>query len=410
MIGAKNIVDPLKLNKGQLIHSSGANQHINNSQSIVYDDICSDKSNVDKCRSKNTSKNAKKIMSKNVVFVDWFETTLDLMDVSKIDWLSNHIILSENLILENRGHGRGFYKNLWNVIYMGEVFGELLTHGTKHYMGHTQGQFKINNEHLYRVDWLDTYKEIIQLMGWSHISTTRLDIAIDGVAGDNAKRIATRHLNGRVIGRKGKAKLSVTYASDKTMTRFHNGSPNSIMTATIYNKTADIDLTDKTYIRDAWNQNNLEQKTDNVNRFELRMKSKALPKKDFDWTRFDDVNYLASIVRTKCKNWFEFYYNGTDKNVHRNYKKNTMKWINWDEISGELLPKHQAITKTGVHRAKRIIKDLHYLQHVENKTIDFTIVLELMDEFALGKWFDDRIDNWKITWDRESKYKNISSS
>ena len=87
-----------------------------------------------------------------------------------------------------------------------------------------------------------------------------------------------------------------------------------------------------------------------------------------------------------------------------------MEWINWDQIKGELLPKNKAVAKQGVHRAKRLVKDLHYIHHVENKPLETKLIDLIVNDYCLHKWLSDRINFWLDDFDREKRYKNIGSN
>lgn len=389
------VVDPFKLNRGQVVHFEGGVSDLSLSDSNTY----------------TASKSYKTIVEKkeccNVVFCDWFETTLVRKLDQNYDVESEFIEIADGLILEALPGRSKNYQRLWNVVYFGEHFGVLQTCPSATFIHALYIQFRIKNDHLYRSDWLTAYREILELSGWTHKSLTRLDIAIDGKAGDNAKIITKRHLSGRTIGRKGKALLSTSYTSNKTIIRYHVGSPSSEKSATIYNKVDDNKKTGKTYISEAWKINGLKdiEKTD---RFEIRMRSKIA--NNYDWTRLDDSSYLSSVVRTECKNWFEFYYKGRDKNKYRSHKSGKMEWIDWSDIAGQLLPKNKAVAKSGVHRAKRIIKDCMYLNYVEGKDVPSGLIRQLKKEYTLHKWFDTKVPYWHQEWSREKRYKNLNSN
>ena len=395
MIGTLNRVDPKELNRGQVIHFDRRNSTPSSSKSKSYDDTLADITNVEKKR------------VDNVVFCDWFEITIQLQKEIIFDETLSHIELSEGLILVPKQGRTKTYNHVWDVIYLGECFGTLMTGPAHGYMDSLYAQFKVENRILYRCDWLDDVKHILSSCRSKWISNTRIDISLDGTAGTKAKSIVKRHLSGSVIGRKGKALISIGRKRDKTIARFHVGGTKSDKSATIYHKSNDIEQTGKTYISEAWKHNGLESTAD-VERFEIRMKSKVANK--YDWTKFDDANYLSSIVRTECKNWFEFYYDGKDKNRYRLYKNNTMEWVDWESIEGKLLPKSKAIAITGMGRAKRIIKDLTYMRYVEKKRVPLRIIEEMKEDYCLTKWYNDKIDYWQMEWDREIRFKNISSN
>lgn len=404
-------VDPNKYNKGQLIHLPHTKSDINNCDTINY---INNKANLQK-NGKNPSE--------NVISVDWFETSIivnicnddpvkkplkkDLESIEniKIDSKLNQIKLTENIYLLRDEGKTNNYDCIWSVIFMGEKVGTLLTHPFATFILKTQAQFKLENKLLY-TDWKDIYLSILKEANWTHKSLTRLDIAIDGKAVKEALDLVEKHNKGNVIGRKGKSLFHLTKSKDKSIKDFHCGTSASEKVATIYKKSEEIKESEKTYIKDFWVKNNLDD-IENTWRFELRLRSKIANK--YNLYQLDQVDYLSSIVRTEVKNWFEFFYQGKDQNKHRTYINGKIEWIDWEKIEGKVLSKEQSNKcKNGIHRAKRSIKDLYYFHYIEGKTLEDKLINSLINEYSLQEWFNLRIDFWKIDFEKEKKIKNIN--
>lgn len=390
-------VDPNELNKGQLIHLSAFEKGLEPNT----DKALGHKKRAQKVYNLNVEK--KEVL--NVICCDWFETTLSGCIEMKTD--VSFIQLNEYTYLHNTGNSSGNYLFIWKVVYLGEHIGTLQTSPRKNYMSPDQMQFKIENNLLYTVDWLDTYKEFLSVSNFQHKSLTRLDIAIDGSGAKNGLSLTQRHLKGRIIGRKGKAKIKPSFDPNKNIVDFHIGSTSSEKSGTIYAKSNEIEKSNKTYILDYWEKNNLLY-TGDVKRFEIRLRAKIA--NEYDWTKMDDSSYLASIVRSETKNWFEFYYKGKDKNKYRTYKNKTMDWIDWKTISGELLPKGDAVAKSGVHRAKRLIKDSYYLNYVKGVKLNKGCINHCVDEYCLDGWLQSKLDNWYSEWDNEKRFNQICNN
>lgn len=387
-------LDPIKYNKGQLIQLEGQKHHLKDYKSNTY--------------TVNTAfiqKNGKKTV-KNVISVDWFEATISV-NSAIIDPLQETIQLADNIFLLNDKQRTSHFLCKWSLIYNGEKVATLLTCPSASFIAPNQSQIKIENSLLYTVDWLDIYKDILIETNWTHKNITRLDIAIDGASINNALKLISDYDKGQIIGRKGKALFHSVKDPGKELKRFHVGTSASEKVATIYNKSKEIQNSDKDYIKQFWLNNGLEN-IDNTHRFELRLKSKIT--KNYDLNKLDQNNYLASIVKTEIVNWFEFYYKGKDKNKHRTYKNGTMEWIDWNEITGQLLPKNKAFAKQGIHRAKRLIKDLNYIHHVEGKRLDKSLVSLLISEYCLQQWYDSKIEYWIQDFEKEKKYKDFGSN
>lgn len=409
MLGEIKILDPLKLNRGQLLHSDDGKTTLTNSDTIDYEKKKLYHDYVDK----NYGISEVKSEVKNVVFLDWFEITIRLKNRIIATDENNIIEVSDGLILVCENWNTGMYEKRWKVIYHGEHFGTLQTDPKYSNSNHLNAQLKVENRMLYTSGWLDDLLEIRNLLDWKHIvSYTRIDIAIDGAAGGNAKTIVKKFLDPRTktISQVGKPIISRGTNRNREIVRFHVGCMKSDKTATIYRKSDEIEKSEKQYIKDAWKRNNLENVKE-VDRFELRLRSRKTKFLNLQLEKFDDPDYLSSIARTEMKGWFEFHYIGNDKNRYRRGNKSSeMKWIDWDSLEGYLLPKSKAIAKTGMHKAKQTIKNLTYYNYVEGHEMEFDIVDSLKDEYCLHKWYNDKFEHWQQEWNREKKLRDLTSN
>lgn len=404
------VLDPPKLNRGQLIHFDS--------------DVLTSTPNKtrDSSRLIGQNLNVEDLGVKNVVFLDWFETTLiadklfdnrltnhpnECFRLNEIDTTLESVELTDNVHLRNLNRSTRNYHSVWELHYMGEHFANVQLRPKQSFLDSASVQMQVLNKQLYIHGWLDTYKSMMMDLCLNHKSLTRADIAIDGEAGDNVERLMQKWEKGRVIGRKGKANVTTTKSSQKEVKKLHIGSMSSDKNGTVYNKSDELKRSEKGYIEEAWKNNRLIQDKP-IKRFELRMHSKVTG--SYDWERFDDPEYLSSIVRTETKNWLEFYYKGKDKNIHRTYKNKTMDWVDWDSLKGELLEKRQALTSDGSHRAKRVIKDLLYLEYVDNMTIDRNFIGDLLDQYHLHSWIYHSEPKWHNKWNKIKPYRNINSN
>ena len=87
-----------------------------------------------------------------------------------------------------------------------------------------------------------------------------------------------------------------------------------------------------------------------------------------------------------------------------------MEWIDWDQLKGKLLEKRSAITPDGIYRAKRLVKDLSYMQVMENKAVDVDYVNDLLDTYHLTDWYESKYPYWLAEWETKKMYKDLSSN
>lgn len=381
-------VDPNKLNRGQVIHFDSTKPLLNNCVSNRYE----------------VKKDVNLNNTKNTIVLDWFSTTIYLPKCINSD--TSKLELSDGIWLENTNIGSQFYLDRFNLYYQGELFGtlELNPRNQKLFDKH-QGQFKIENRLLYTKDWLDSYKDIYNNCNWTHRSLTRTDIAIDGEAGQRGFDYSIKGITGRTIKRKGKTRIGLDDIDGQgDAHKIKIGSLKSDKYGKIYCKTDELEQSNKQYISQFWESSGLNN-TDKVWRYEISLRSGI--GNNYDWQRLDDLDYLASIVKTETKNWFEFYYMGKDKNKHRVYKNASIEIIDWESIKAELLPKTKATDPSQIHKVKTLVKNTLYFNYIGKTSIDTTHILELVGEYSLHKWLDVRIDFWHDEWDKEMKrYKD----
>ena len=393
----KEVFDPLKLNRGQVIQNRGVKTPPKPYTRGVSEQLV---------------KNHKKSTNHTIV-CDWFEQTLSTL---KTDWQEVDTELAPSIFLEPHEVGTKHYERTYTLYLYGQKFGQLLTTPRRSYVPKDRVQFKVFNHLLYTSGWLDDYKYILSELGWEWVSTTRLDIAIDNVP--KLIELATRSTKSKVIKRKGKAAFNVSYGSQNEITKIEFGSLRSDKHAKGYPKGNELDSSGKTYIEDYWRNNGLkvpQSEADKLWRYEMTLKPKI--NSQYDWQRFDDPQYLASIVRTESKNWCAFYYDGKDKNKHRKYQASTMEYINWTEIGGCLLEKRKRIKMESNYKAKQTVKTLteNLYKGISNdycridkgrlETSYQDIINQMIAEHQIQNWYDDRLPNWLIDWDKEIQFK-----
>lgn len=346
----------------------------------------------------------------NVIFVDWFETTIK--GTLPIDYTEKTVKITDNIYLNDTGKKTKFYNKLYELYYLGEkvalFYDDPVFSVSRRKMYHG---IKLENFMLYRSDWLDTYNAVLSELKLKHYQITRLDVCVDGSAGKKILELQTRVINPNVktIIRKGYLQ-TCTPSYDKTgkMDRCVYGSNHSDKRAIIYDKLKEMKRAKegKEYILKAWERNGLN--SDTVMRYEMRLRAKKANR--YDYNRLNDPIYLASIMRTESKNFVDFCYIGKDTNKHRTHKTGKMDWIEWDKIGGELLPKADAVQVTGVHRAKQVVKSIYYFEYMDGIEFKKDLLQHLIEKYCLSKWVAYNIESWHEEWRREKLLKELPSN
>ena len=334
----------------------------------------------------------------DVVCVDWFETQLTgqlpSVEEGKLDYE-----ICDYVHLRDRELKTKNFSYLFDVYYYGEHVGTLQSHtrASKYFDPYSM-QFKMLNHLLYTEGWLDIYRGILNGCNWCHKSTTRLDIAIDGVGASNYRDTIYQAVNSRSkVMISGKTNVSTNYKGNEIQS-VTIGSRSSSKYGRIYNKTEELKRSNKTYIKQYWVNSSLSvNPQSDVWRIEMEMKSELFKSRKYDIWRLEDSAYLASIMRTELKGWLSFYRQTNDTNKYRTMKKNQKELIDWETIGGQLLPKAKAKKPSDIFQAKAYIKACkRYKQVFELSTPE-----EVAKQWDLEEWAESKEPYWHVDNEKE---------
>jgi hypothetical protein len=329
------------------------------------------------------------------IVVDWFQVFGTCRNIPEPTQENTTLELGA-VCLAYTGHGSELFEYVFDVYREGEKVAVLQV-SPRHTLEKDASMLKLENYLLYYDDWLQVFFEIAESLQFSTKNITRLDLAIDGHKGIVAFMNDYLKQTDCKIKMKGKATLKTNFeASTQSFTWFQVGSSQSDKCISIYNKSREIDQSNKIYIKRFWENNEIATDSD-VYRVELRLKSKAL--KDisgFDIKNLADTSYLASLYKTHCENYFEFYHN-EDSNSSR---CDEIALIDWEQIGAQLLEKISKKPPHDVYKTKmamHLFVKLHFQEifgsdfEKENKPL----MNKLLEYFDLVDWYNKRLEGWK---------------
>lgn len=325
----------------------------------------------------------------NTVNCDWFETLVSGWSLPNDPDKEYYYFDNNRIAFFRRKKITPHFLSFFDICVDGKPFGYALMHPrNKEIFGNDVIQIKVANERLYEVGWLDTYKLLLSKFSWVVKSVSRLDIALDG----HGYLAVGQNVLEKKIRKVGKATFSPRLSHKMQVQGYTIGSKASDKSLVCYNKTKELEVSNKYYIRDMWTRAGLDTSKD-VERLELRLRNEKIKMiADFDWKQLDSFEYLASLLRTEFDKYYQFYSPKADSNVSR---YNTFDYINWENIGGIYLPKLSAVAADDVYRLKQASKTdfFCYLQTGEN------LYLNMSKEKALNancvQWFIERVDRWK---------------
>jgi len=374
--------DPYEYNRGQLIQ---------------FPDL---KGVFNPCYQRDTEENRPYI--DNVLNVDHFSVNLSGQLPTINETVNDYELTEDVCLVRNTIHRSKHFANIWNVYLHGELFGELKTETrTPKIFDIDVMHFKLVNNRLYTEDWLEDFKCFVNALNCSVKSISQLDIAIDGIGAKKYKEtfLQSRDRKSNVY-MKGKTFIT-TSGSGKETTSLMVGKRGSDKYARLYNKTKEIEYSNKTYISQVWSKSRLKT-TEDIYRFEIVLKSKVMA--NYDIWKLDDSKYLASIFKTETNNWASFYRITKDTNKARAMKANKFDLIDWDTLGAELLPKAKAKKPTEVYRAKQAIKTILR----QNEVFGIKTIEGLISEYDLQEWLNSKAAYWAEDWAKEkARLENV---
>lgn len=286
--------------------------------------------------------------AKYCISVDWFECTTTgkflPTDVENppetLDFLG--------IILKLDGYGTKHYQHKYNIYLPGEKdpFALILTapRNTK-ILAPDFSQIKIENHQLYRMGWNVKLTAVFDALGLQLNNITRLDIAIDG---KGFLSPIERFERGEIESI-GKVQTCDFKTAQRDRTGYNWGKRSSEKQITIYDKSAELKRTNKSYIFDTWMVNDLNGgQLDQIERLELKLKGKALKRlmipdtgEAIQYERLEEAAYLAGIVKASFTKWFEFVLPDNQKNITRKERVQIIDFEQFKAIEMQRLPTTQ---------------------------------------------------------------------
>lgn len=327
--------------------------------------------------------------TKYTISVDWFECLVSGWSIPTGGDKEYYFFDNNRICFYKKKKIVPHFLDYYDVTIDGKPFAyALMNPRNKEIFGTDIIQIKVNNNRLYEVGWLDTFKYFLQKFTWKMSNVSRLDIALDG---HGFLAVGQKLLNGK-IRKIGKAGFFPRLDSKMNVQGFRLGAMASDKSLVCYDKSKELEVSNKYYIRDMWEKAGLNTEQ-HVERLELRLRNECIKMiEDFEWKDIDNFEYLASLMRTNFEKYYQFYSPKKDTNVSR---YNTFDYIDWDCVGGVYLPKLSTKMADDVYRLKQSSKTdfFKYLQ------TGVSLYLNLSKESALNancvQWFIERVDKWK---------------
>lgn len=314
-------------------------------------------------------------------------------------------------VLKRLGKGGLYFNDRYQIWQGGHKIGVCLANSSNEKtMPLNDVQIKIENNRLYENNWLESLQQVAYDLGATFHNFTRLDIAVDGVDYFTPHK---QMLKGELL-LVGRASVNDYYirkkgSPNRVINGFYIGSRSSTKYFKIYNKTNELNRSNKTYIQKFWKENNINTDKD-VQRIELTMRNDECKKykivneetqeteSEIDWQRLNDTSHLASIFRSSMSKFAEYRIKTDGKNISRMPK---VELINWDDLGGVTLAKNSTIASTEVWSAKITCKKLFEINYITNDQQYYDIAFEIAINTDVVDWFT----KMQPLWIKDMEYK-----
>lgn len=284
--------------------------------------------------------------------------------------------------------GNKFFADHYKIWHRNKEFGQVLANSRdKNLVPLDRIQVEVINNKLYEDGWLQDLQEITTAMQATFHNFTRLDIAVDG---GSFLQLEDLWKSKKII-KVGKAGVNTYYTGKGVINGFYIGKSNSRKNIKVYNKSAELNRSNKTYISKFWKANNIDATTP-VHRLELTLRNEEAKKfKDIDWTQLDKPEHMASIMESNFEKFCDFRLPGEGKNISRATK---LQLVHWDQFGGKTLPKDSTRPTTEIFSAKVTIKKLFEIYIVTTQQHYYDIAFEIAINTDLVEWFTKMQPHW----------------
>lgn len=343
---------------------------------------------------------------KMCISVDYFDVTLKGSIISDTDSAPDTITISNDihLMLDESMNSR-FFKHTYDLYIHGEKYGTIRTVPRASILDPALSMLKVENHHLYRKNWIDNLNLVLKKMGLVVNNVSRLDIAIDGgeFIADYENLISGKW---KKVGR---ATSLTFHDSSFKVKSFRVGKRGQDKSVLVYNKSLEMtEKKNKQYIKQMWEKNGLDTEKD-IQRLELQMRRDVIKSiKDFDYNQLNNPKYLAGIVKSQCKGFYQFVENDGKKDVSRKEKIEAVNWAYFDNLEIEKLSKTNK--PNVVYRVKNWVS--HEMRRSYSglekggKDLWDNAIIRCQEEchlFGIEDWFRDNVPKWE----NERKYHEL---
>jgi len=281
----------------------------------------------------------------------------------KSDYLTNRIQqLNNNCYIEFLTQGNAMYNVIGNLYVYDRKIGELRFSPRKVFFDNDMINLKIDNVHLYGSEFIGYIDYCIEVLKFKYDYISLIDFASDVVGSTGTEFIKkfwifTDPSNpiSKTYGTRHKGRINRDDIDPRKI--IHWGKIVSDKYIKIYDKKLElleVSPEKASYIHAFWQLNGLPYENNSIERHELTLRRKHA--KVIDYKQLNNPNYLASVMRTHYKNFFDF--EKTYTNHGKKYVKDVTP-IKFDNFNTVKLDKYKYIPKYTLRGEHTTIKTMY---------------------------------------------------
>ena len=350
--------------------------------------------------------------SKSCINVDWlemsFRATIDPPNADSLVIYENGDIILEKL--EYSWTKR--YREGYRLYVYGEDFGRVEAIPVNPNIDGNLIKIQVDNHILYQRGWVERLKYVEAAMRLEFNNVSRLDIALDMENGHFISDYAK--LERYELKKVGKAKVSTFKDSNMQLEGFYIGSSSSERMIRGYIKTKELKESGgvKTYIPEYWKANGIDP-AKRVERLEIMLRGKAMRKvEDFDYGRLEETAYLAGIMRSQMRKFYEFSIpNEREKNESRWKRVEAFNWSVFDcvEVTRVKKTSKPSVVWSVKHAISFDMREAYERYATDRIYQDFKAMHEYCmsraAEYGLIDWFLKKANVWELDYKYHLKIK-----
>lgn len=296
-----------------------------------------------------------------------------------IDWLQfictstksmNEIIVNNtkrNILLDRiEFHHNVNFRKLHKVFIDGDEICEIYSEPNNNSHKKNEFSIKVDNHILYQVKGLEIVDNLINDIGLEFKKISRIDIALDGADTLKIIDMLIKYSKSSTVQCNNDSINILPTAFKKKEHKWLSwsiGNLQSGISAIVYDKTKQILTNNKNYIKEYWDNNNIN--TESVGRFEVKLTYQKLRKYKIENIKcLSSTAFISTIFQTEVKNWLRFY--RVLKKDMDNHKKETaisrgheIRYIKWNQLPKQIeLIKNKYVSTSTYYNARNSISYL----------------------------------------------------